>query len=133
MYHNIVVVGRNIQNGKLFLDCFLSYSEEDYEQYKLYMDILKNPLWKVKRKEAKNISNSDGKKDLGETVYCMKMRSTMNNFSLCHFITEFKATREDFENLVECSNTDKNMLKKHNHKMSSFCMMVCSVFHTGLF
>ena len=112
IYHNILSIGRDQQSGKLFLDCFFQYTNEEAEKYKLKLEVQKNELWKTTDKEASEISGCE--KDMHHVFHGIEIRARYNNFSVCHFTTEVKTYREDFESLVACANFDKSTLQKIN-------------------
>jgi len=111
-YYNVLSIGREIWSGKLFLDSFFSYSENQKEKYELKLEVSKNQLWETNDDESSKISNC--KVDLGKTLSCMEIRSRYNNFSICCFTTDYKSSRKDFEALVDCANYNEDTLQKIN-------------------
>ena len=94
--------------GKLFMKYFLSYSNEEMQEFTLAKTMVENEMWSTTYEEALKGTKCKG---LLGNLYGLELASQINQVTLHHFTTNFKMEEKFFENLVNLANIDKNQKK----------------------
>jgi len=111
-YHAVFFFRRDTGTGNIYLDSFISYTDQDIKENLSYYRTIDNPLWEgVSKEMALKISGM--KNNIIHSIEMIKLRSRFNEGELCHFASnDFPITIEICNNIIDAANSDdKDSLK----------------------
>ncbi len=108
-YHYIIGVAvyaatAGIKAGKLYMKYFLSYTEDEVEEFELAKVMTENKMWKTTYDDALKGTKCS---ELLSNLYGMRLAAHVNQANLHHFVSETELDGDFFDTFVSAANNNQ--------------------------